>query len=956
MPRVDASAGWRHQIPRTSLTKRLSLGAPRIVAAIAPAGYGKSAAIRQYAQTFTSYAVCDCRDLTGSVDFAGRVAGALAGGDARRERALAEQRLADADDVATWAGLMLDAWSESPQQPLFVFENAEHLAESVERIDLLARLLARTPPQRQIAICSRRALPLTLSRFAAPHELVTLREEQLAFDAGEIAEAFRDAELPRGALDQIARITRGWPIAVLLFARLAREGSLSKALEVTSGLEFVDLYDYLVEQIFAVLAPRQFERLMAIASIPGARGEEIAQVLDDPAAAAELAEVARSSPFVYRIGEDAYEAHPLARATLHERYPERCRAMLLRAAERLAPRAPLRGAQLYQAAGEPARAAHLLEGQYELFVNEVPPLFAEVVGKLDERELMRHGALWAAATAVRSSGISQRQWLYEALAVREALTDDTPLPTRIGVLTSLGNVLTNLGRHDEALEIFEVLTPPGTALPDRYRGIRLLFQASVATRVGRFADALRLWAQAEPYFADVAFTRSLGLQEVVARVARLTQPRATERALLDRSVALAHESGDATVTALALQEAVFGAWFAGEDALVEQYALELESAVRPNTAKGTEVFRASLRGDLGPLQRREAFERPRQRGYAALVACGISEGESRAAYARRALDAAETSAEPANIAIASIVCAECVPRERAAFVARARTTAGLVEAPALAAAIDAYARGADDELGLLGPLVRRLRARRLVEPVESADGLSVSIFDGVVRRGDEPVALSNRERELVVYLALHRRACTRGELLDAIWPEHEGTGSLLRVSVRRVRERLHDHDVVRQLPSGEYQLAADVRVDLDECDRTLRLAAGAPLTADLRARLEGYARVTDGTLPATLAAWEWTAPFAPRVEEIARGVLLRLGHDALEHGRDAAARAYAERVLVHDQCDEPAWELLIRAILAGDGRAAAQRAYRKYRTLLASELGAEPSPELAVLAGAKRTV
>jgi DNA-binding SARP family transcriptional activator len=940
------------QIRRTALTTRLSLGAPRIVAAIAPAGYGKSAAIRQYAETFASVALCDCRDVRSGVDFAARVAGVLVGGDPSRERALAEQRMADTGDAAVWAGLMLDAWAESTAHELFVFENAEDLADSVERIDLLARLLARTPARRQVAICSRRALPLSLSRFALPHELVTLREEQLAFDVHEIADAFREVALPAGALEQIARITRGWPVAVLLFLRLAREGSLTKALGVSRGLEFVDLYDYLVEQVFAVLTPAQFERLVAIASIPGARGEEIALVLDDPSAARELVMTAQVSPFVYQVGEDVYEAHPLARASLLERYPERCHAMQLRAADRLAETRPLRGAQLYQAAGAGDRAAALLEGQYELFINEVPPLFAEVVAKIDERELLRHGGLWAAATAVRSGAIPQRQWLYEALAVREDLPADAPLATRVGVLVSLGNVLTNLGRHDEALEIFANLAPPGVTLPERYRGVQLLFEASVAARMGRFGEAARLWAQGEPYFAEVAFTRALGFEEVAARIVRFAD-RTRERSLLDLSVALARESGAATVLALVLQEATFAAWFAGEDALFEQYALELENGIRPNTAAGTEVVRAAVRGDVGPLQRREQVERPRFRCYAALIACAATSGEVRAACAQRALEAATSAAEPAYVAIASIACAEASPGERDTHLAHARAAVAAVESPELQAAVEAYARGSD-EFGPLAPFVRRLRGRRAPTSNESAEALTLSIFDGTIRRNGEPIALSNRERELLTYLALHRRPCSRQELLEAIWPNRAGpSDSLIRVCIRRVRERLRDPAIIRGSSSGEYRLGADVRVDLEDAERLVRLAAREPvLAADVRERLEACARATQGAMPAALAAWDWIAPFAPRLEELARAVVLRLGHDALARARHDDAREYADRVLVHDPCDEPAWELLIRALLAGDGLAAAQRAFRKYRDVLAAELGAEPSAELAQLAGA----
>ncbi|TAM58090.1 hypothetical protein EPN52_11440 [bacterium] len=947
-PSHDAAYPRQHAVQRARLTRRLARASPRIIAAIAPAGYAKSTVVRAYAQTLPSYALCDCEGVRGSVDLAQRLAAALARGDARREREVARQRIAAPDDVSMWGHFALELWLRPSEHPLVVLENVEHTVDSVEQIDFIARLLAHLPVGRQLAICSRRPLPLSLSRFVAPHELASLREDELRFDRGDIRAAFAGLETATGTLEEVARVTRGWPVAVLLFARLAREGVLESALEHSSEVAYSDLYDYLAEQVLASLRPHQLARLLAVASIPRATPAEVALVLDDPSAAEELAALARSSPFVYRVLEGALEAHPLVRAMFQQRYGEQCRQTLLRASERLAPVEPLRAAELYLEAGDDERAAALLESQHELFVSDLPPLFAGIIARLDERTVLRHAGLWAAATAVRASAIPQRQWLYEALGVRERLPAETPLGRRVGVLTSLGNVLTNLGRHDEALEVFEQFAPPGVELPERYQAIQRLFRSAVAARQGHFAAACALWGEAEPLFAGISMTQAIALEEVVARAARFTGSREEERAVLDRAVALAHQSGVPAVRVLALQEALFGAWFAGDDGLTERLARELEDTITPSTARSTEVLRACMRGDVELLLRGDPFERPRFRHYAALIACAGADPAQRAELARIALEEAEHANDATCVAVACIVCAECgTPEQAVAFVERAHAQCALTDASRLRDAVDAYLQGSR-ALGVLAPLLRRLRGRAVQGAVVETAPCAISVIDASVRRNGRSVSLSKRERELLFYLALHPRPCGREELLEALWPGSVGYArSVLRVYVSRVRARLADAGAVRLLDSGEYRLSGRVRVDLHDIERLAQRArAQSLLTADTRARLEAYVRRWSGEVAPVLGTWEWFAPLAPRVEDLFRQIVLLLGNDALRRGRLAEARALAERIVALDRCDEPARELLIRAVLAAGDGAGARRELRKYREILERELGAKPSGEL----------
>ena len=911
------------RLERPQLKRRFAAGSPRFLAAVAPAGYAKSDIVRAYARVQGSSAYCECRGVRSFIELTQRIAAALVRGDAREEAALSEQRIANAVAAPEWAAFVERLWREQRAHAVFIFENLESALDLPQAADLLERLCESAPPHLCVAISSRRTLPFSLSRFAAPHETLTLRERDLAFTRGEVRTLL--AEIADETLDRVVELTRGWPVAVLLFARIAREGRLTQALERAADVEYSDLYDYLAEHVLTLLEAQQFRRLLAIAAIPDSTAEEIELVLGDPDAGEALVAIAPSSPFVYRRIDGVFEAHPLVQTMLHERYPKRCREMLLSAATRITPLDRLRAAQLFASAGEDDAAAALLEGEHVLFADEVRPRFAEIVGRLPARALLRYPGIWASAFVIRSSSISQRQWLYEALAVAERIDDSTPLATRVGVLTSLANILTNLGRHEEALAALERMTSSGEPLPARYAAVRMLISAAIATRCGHFERALATWNEAQRSFDRVSFTRAIGLEEIVARVQRWTTSRDDERATLDRAIALARESGAAVVRVLALQEALFAAWFAGEDTLLERYGRELDEAITPNTAAATEVFRAALRGDDAPLEREERFERLRLRCYAALICCGFAPEGRRAHLARLAFDAARSAADAACIATAAIACAACEPQRRDHWIAQAMEAARSTDSSLLVDAVETFARE-DIEGGEFAPMARRLRAQG--RPAE----IVLSVFHGTVIR-DSEVPLTKRERELLFFLALGRRAYTPDEILEALWPSRASRlSSVVRVYVTRVRARLREPDVIVLHASGHYQIGAGVRLDVTEMESRLeRCRLAGALDDAQRAWFESALPTIDDVVPGRVSSWEWFAPHARRTEEVLRQALLLLAQDAVRSSAVVRARAYAERLIALDESDRAGWELLIRASLAVGDEAAAHRDYKRFR-------------------------
>ncbi|HUN30138.1 MAG TPA: hypothetical protein VMV65_10055, partial [Alphaproteobacteria bacterium] len=98
------------RLARPRLESLLSARSPKILAAIATAGYAKSSVVRAYARTLGASTVCDCREARDVIDFAQRTAAALVSGDARGEAGLAQQRIAGSGDAAAWTEFVTSLW------------------------------------------------------------------------------------------------------------------------------------------------------------------------------------------------------------------------------------------------------------------------------------------------------------------------------------------------------------------------------------------------------------------------------------------------------------------------------------------------------------------------------------------------------------------------------------------------------------------------------------------------------------------------------------------------------------------------------------------------------------------------------------------------------------------------------------------------------------------------------
>ncbi|MFI0407421.1 BTAD domain-containing putative transcriptional regulator [Actinomadura sp. 3N508] len=214
-----------------------------------------------------------------------------------------------------------------------------------------------------------------------------------------------------------------------------------------------------------------------------------------------------------------------------------------------------------------------------------------------------------------------------------------------------------------------------------------------------------------------------------------------------------------------------------------------------------------------------------------------------------------------------------------------------------------------------------------------------------------PVGGPSVRAVLAMLLLEAGRIVPSGRLIDGLYGDEPpvGAANALQSQVSRLRRGLGDAALVEHLPAG-YRIA----VDADDVDvhRFERLARDGR-----RALADGRHRAAAGAFAEALALWrgpalaDVSAPFAEaraaRLEEARAAVVEDLAEARLAAG-DAGAVVAELRGLVDAQpLRERARALLMRALHGCGRQAEALAVFEDGRRVLAEELGADPSRELA---------
>jgi LuxR family maltose regulon positive regulatory protein len=307
-------------VPRPRLVRPL-LGSADLPLAllIAPAGYGKTTVLSQWAER-------DRRPFAWVT---------LDEGDNDPARLLASiGSVLDAiepleeDGVARRSDL-LRALERRSRSFVLVLDDV-HVLRSAKSIDLVTWLVDHMPWGSQVALASRDEPGIPVGRLRANREVVELRFGDLAMTPSEAAAllSMAGAELGAEEVETIVRRTEGWPAGLYLAALSLRDDTdPGRAVAWFGGHDRL-VADYVRDEMLAGVSRAQVSFLMRASVLGELSGPLCDAVLERPDSARVLADLARSNVMLFATQDPGrYRYHGLLaqmlRSELRRSEPER---------------------------------------------------------------------------------------------------------------------------------------------------------------------------------------------------------------------------------------------------------------------------------------------------------------------------------------------------------------------------------------------------------------------------------------------------------------------------------------------------------------------------------------------------------------------------------------------------------------------------------------------------------
>jgi WD40 repeat protein/DNA-binding SARP family transcriptional activator len=231
---------------------------------------------------------------------------------------------------------------------------------------------------------------------------------------------------------------------------------------------------------------------------------------------------------------------------------------------------------------------------------------------------------------------------------------------------------------------------------------------------------------------------------------------------------------------------------------------------------------------------------------------------------------------------------------------------------------------------------------RVLGPLEVADATTSSQLRG------------RRERAVLAALVLAAgEVVGTDRLIDALWGERPPRSAAKNVQncVLRLRKALGPEVIETRAPG--YRLGAPVdAVDARRFEDLVTLGRAARVngTPDRAAGMFGEAlRLWRGPPFGELRGWDPADVEAARLAELQRSAAEELMDAELACGHHDACVAGLERMAAEEPFRERRWAMLMLALYRCGRQTDALRTYQRARTVLATDLGIEPGPELRAL-------
>ncbi|WP_456818363.1 AAA family ATPase [Cellulomonas sp. URHB0016] len=300
-------------VPRAALLDLVTASPARVVTVMAPAGYGKTTLLTQWADRVGGAVRVTCRPGADAIGLLSAVARAVDPGTVP----------ATGSSVIAQLG---SALTDGPPRTLLVDE-VQDLTDPAA-LGALADLVDRMPPTWRVGLASRTRLPLATARLRVHGELLELGPDDLVLDVDESADLLAGAgvDLDLDVLGDLLRRTEGWPVALSLAAMALREPSPRPGTDTPFTGDDRFMRDYLRAEVLAGLSARDLSLLVRCSILDELSGPVCDALLPTRSSGADLERLAGAGVVLaVDRGGERYRCHPLLRdllrAELHRQEP-----------------------------------------------------------------------------------------------------------------------------------------------------------------------------------------------------------------------------------------------------------------------------------------------------------------------------------------------------------------------------------------------------------------------------------------------------------------------------------------------------------------------------------------------------------------------------------------------------------------------------------------------------------
>lgn len=321
--KLTASVRLHHSIKRDRLLQQLNeTHHYPLVLINAPAGYGKTTLISQWAQGKTNlgWYVLDESDNQ-TERFATYFCAALMKAMQTDKNTSEQEKIRHTNLQALFEFLLVKL--SQFQEHLYLVIDDYHLIDNQEIHDALKYWLRHQPENMTLIIISRTTPPLGITGLRVQESLLEINVHQLPFDHQETVRFFQNRlnhDIPYSEMTALCDAVEGWPTALQLISLVAKQHqiSLQEATHRFTHLNNSHIYEYLNDEVFNKLEDETRHFLLQC-SILHSMNKKLVQNLTGIAdSQRKLEELEKQGLFLQQIDTDEHwwRFHPLVASFL----------------------------------------------------------------------------------------------------------------------------------------------------------------------------------------------------------------------------------------------------------------------------------------------------------------------------------------------------------------------------------------------------------------------------------------------------------------------------------------------------------------------------------------------------------------------------------------------------------------------------------------------------------------